>query len=273
MSPLAPLLVLSLAACAGTVPAPAPAREIHLTPEQAEAVGRRIFQNEAGGKVEKLTHWNANEDFPSLGIGHFLWYVRGREARFTETFPALLDHLEANGVTLPAWLAKDASGRRPGSPWADKATFDADADGRRRELRGILERTISLQAGFIARRLEAALPLVLAAAPAAERARLEERFYRVAAVPNGVYALVDYVNFKGEGVNPAERYNGQGWGLLQALELMNDAAPGQPSVAAFAAGCDAALTRRVANAPADRRAPEQGWLPAWRRRLQTYLTP
>jgi hypothetical protein len=88
-----------------------------------------------------------------------------------------------------------------------------------------------------------------------------------------VYALVDYVNFKGEGVNPAERYNGQGWGLLQVLELTADAPAGQPSVEAFEKAADAALTRRVANAPADRKGREQGWLPGWRVRLKTYLTP
>lgn len=270
MSPLSLLLTLSLAGCAGAVPAPQ--REIRLTPEEAEAVGRRIFKNEAGCKRALLTHWNQNEDFPSMGIGHFLWYVRGREGRFTETFPQLLDHLEANGVTLPAWLAKDAGGRRPGCPWNDRASFIAESDGPRlTELRGILENSFSLQARFIAQRLEAALPAMLAAAPAAERAALEDRFYAVAAVPHGVYALVDYVNFKGEGVNPSERYNGQGWGLLQALQLMGDAAPGQPAVEAFARGADAALTRRVQNAPADRQAAERGWLPGWRRRLQTYL--
>jgi len=36
---------------------------------------------------------------------------------------------------------------------------------------------------------------------------------------------------------------------------------------------DAALTRRVANAPEERRALEQGWLPGWRKRLETYLQP
>ncbi|MDX6768894.1 MAG: hypothetical protein SF051_05135 [Elusimicrobiota bacterium] len=270
MSPRAPLLLLCLAACAAAQTAPTP-REIRLTPEQALSVGRRIFQNEAGGKVELLTHWNQHEDFPSLGIGHFLWYVPGRPGRFTETFPGLLDHLAAEGVALPAWLAVTP---RPGCPWNDRASFYAEFDGPRlTELRRLLADTIPQQARFIAGRLEAALPKVLAAAPAAERARLEERFYRVAAAPNGVYALVDFVNFKGEGINPAERYNGEGWGLLQALELMADAGPGQPSVEAFAAGCDAALTRRVANAPADRRAAEQGWLPGWRRRLATYREP
>jgi hypothetical protein len=126
---------------------------------------------------------------------------------------------------------------------------------------------------YAAHRMEDALPKVLDAAPASERTLLEERFNRVAAAPNGVYALMDYVNFKGEGVNPTERYAGEGWGLLQVLELMDDAAPGQPSVEAFARGADAALTRRVVNAPADRREREQGWLPGWRVRLKTYLVP
>jgi hypothetical protein len=126
---------------------------------------------------------------------------------------------------------------------------------------------------YAAHRLESALPKMLEAAEPSERAALERRFDAVAAAPNGVYALVDYVNFKGEGVNPTERYAGNGWGLLQVLELMDDAAPGQRSVEAFEKGADAALTRRVANAPADRREREQGWLPGWRVRLKTYLEP
>ena len=91
----------------------------------------------------------------------------------------------------------------------------------------------------------------------------------MAAVPNGVYALVDYVNFKGEGISLTERYNGEGWGLLQVLEGMADASPGQASVEAFAKSADAALTRRVANSPPAR--DEARWLPNWRKRLRTYL--
>jgi hypothetical protein len=269
MSSRALLAMLCLTACASAPTAAG--REIRLTPEQALEVGRKIFRNEAGGKVELLTHWNANEDFPSMGIGHFLWYVPGRPGRFTETFPGLLDFLASEGAALPAWLAGSP---RPGCPWNDRASFYSDFDGPRlKELRVLLENTIPQQARFIADRLERALPKVLAAAPASQRARLEERFYRVAEVPNGVYALVDYVNFKGEGINPNERYKGEGWGLLQALQLMDDANPGQPSVESFARGCDRALTRRVRNAPPERQAAEQGWLPGWRKRLLTYNEP
>ena len=80
---------------------------------------------------------------------------------------------------------------------------------------------------------------------------------------------MDYVNFKGEGISPGERYNGEGWGLLQVLEGMADAPAGQPSVEAFVKSADAALRRRVANSPPAR--GEDRWLPDWRRRLLTYL--
>ena len=261
-----PLLLLAASLASA---APAPASAIHLTPAQAHDIGMKLWRNEAGGKVQFLTHWNKGEDFGSFGIGHFIWYPAGPKGPFTESFPPVIDALAAAGETLPSWLRSDLP-----CPWPDRDAFYADFNGPRlTELRALLARAVDVQALHAARRLEAALPKLLAAAPPPERAVLEERFNRVAAAPNGVYALVDYVNFKGEGVNPAERYNGEGWGLLQALELMADAPAGQPSVEAFAAGADAALTRRVAHAPADRQQRENGWLSGWRVRLKTYLEP
>ncbi len=262
------MALLAAASFAAAAPA-APGSAIHLTPEQAHAIGLKIWQNEAGGKVQFLTHWNKGEDFGSFGIGHFIWYPAGKQGPFTESFPGVIDALAAAGETLPSWMQG-----HPPCPWADRAAFFADFDGPRlTELRALLAKTVDVQALYAAHRLESALPKVLQAAEPSERGALEKRFDAVAAAPNGVYALVDYVNFKGEGVNPDERYAGQGWGLLQALELTADAAPGQPSVEAFEKGADAALTRRVANAPAERREREQGWLPGWRVRLKTYLQP
>lgn len=263
-----PLLLVATLACAA--PAPAPGDEgIRLTPEQAHDIGMKIWRNEAGGKVELLTHWNKGEDFASLGIGHFIWYVAGKPGPFTESFPGLLDALAASDRTLPAWLQG-----RPSCAWPDRDAFYAAFQSPRMlELRALLADTVDVQAGYAAKRLEDALPKVLAAADSNARPRLRTRFYAVAAAPNGVYALMDYVNFKGEGINPAERYDGLGWGLLQVLELMDDAPAGQPSVEAFARGADAALTRRVEHAPAERRETERKWLPGWRKRLKTYTEP
>lgn len=52
---------------------------------------------------------------------------------------------------------------------------------------------------------------------------ITENFYKVATdrYPCGLYALMDYVHFKGEGVLSTETINGAGWGLRQVLEQMN----------------------------------------------------
>lgn len=75
------------------------------------------------------------------------------------------------------------------------------------------------------------------------------RYNAVASAPNGMYALIDYVNFKGEGTNPAEQYRGQGWGLRQVLEEMRPASPGQPAAVEFAEAAKRVLQRRVDNSP------------------------
>ena len=199
------------------------------SPEEARRIGRLIWRNESGGTRDGLTSWNAGEDFASLGIAHFIWYPEARRGPFVETFPMLLSYLIVHDAAVPDWLAEAR-----GCPWPDRQAFLEDfRSPLMKELRALLAGTVDLQAQFVAHRLEGALPKLLDAAPPAERPARRARFFAVAAIPRGVYALVDYVNFKGEGVNPTERYNGQGWGLLQVLELMDDAAPGQPSVEAL----------------------------------------
>lgn len=238
--------------------ATASAQTVTLSDAQALAIGRRIWQNECAGTINGLTSWNAGEDFASLGIGHFIWYPKGQRGPFEESFPKLAAYLAAHGQSVPAWM-------RGSCPWTTRMAFRADADSARmRELRGLLADTVALQARFCALRMEEALPKMLAAAPASERDRVKANFYRVAAAPLGMYALIDYVNFKGEGTNPSERYAGQGWGLLQVLEAMG----GGSALPAFAKAADAVLTRRVKNSPPARH--EAKWLPGWRNRVATY---
>src|ERR1035437_8322183 len=177
------LMTASLAAAASSAPASA----IHLTPAQAHEIGLKIWRNEAGGKVQFLTHWNKGEDFGSFGIGHFIWYPAGKQGPFTESFPGVIDALAAAGETLPRWMQG-----HPPCPWPDRGACYAEFDGPRlTELCALLARTVDVQALYAAHRLESALPKVLAAAEPSERAALEKRFNAVAAAPNGVYALVD----------------------------------------------------------------------------------
>lgn len=243
------------------------ADRIHLTSEQAQAIGRRIWINESGGRLTGLTHWNKGEGFASLGIAHFIWYPQGARGPFTESFSSLLSFLDSQGVALPQWLRS-----RPPCFWKTRRDFYASFHSARvRELRRLLEATIEHQARFTARRLEEALPTMLSALPESERPLVRARFYRVASHPNGVYALVDYVNFKGEGTSPSERYGGVGWGLLQVLQEMEETPPGPAALDAFSHAAGAVLTRRIHYSPPERR--ESRWLSGWRRRLSTYRLP
>lgn len=243
-----------------TIPHPAPAADVSLTDAQALEIGRRIWKNECAGTVEGLTTWNKGEEFPSLGIAHFIWYPAGYRGPFEESWPGLARYLKDSGQPVEPWMLGPC-------PWTSRAAFQADLEGPRlKALRRLLASTVPLQARYAAMRLERALPRMLAEAPKNKRALVEANFRRVAACPLGFYALMDYVNFKGEGTNPAERYRSQGWGLLQVLETMP---PGGNPMPAFAKAADQVLTRRVSNSPPARN--EAKWLPGWRNRLKTYL--
>ena len=132
----------------------------------------------------------------------------------------------------------------------------------------MLINTMPLQADFMKQRFDLALSEMLQTVPESDRTRLQQQYQRLAAAPMGMYALMDYVNFKGEGTNPKERYQGQGWGLLQVLGDMQ-AGDGLKAVHAFAESADRMLTRRVELSPPAR--DEQRWLPGWRKRLRTYI--
>ena len=238
----------------------AQASTVALSDSQALEIGRRIWKNECAGTVSGLTSWNKGEEFPSLGIAHFIWYPAGHTGPFEESWPGLARFLKTQGVPVEDWMLGAC-------PWKNRDAFMADLDGPRlTALRAMLSKTVAAQARYAAMRMEAALPKMLAATTPAQRAKIETNVRRVAAEPLGFYALMDYVNFKGEGVNPAERYNDQGWGLLQVLETMPATGKALPE---FARAADAVLTRRVQNAPPARN--EAKWLPGWRNRLQTYL--
>src|SRR5438046_508469 len=97
------------------------AGEISISSKEAAAIGRKIWQNESGGTIDGLTAWNAGEEFPSLGIGHFIWYPPGKKGPFEESFPKLIEFLRHEGVALPAFLTKTAD-----APWRTKAEFDRE---------------------------------------------------------------------------------------------------------------------------------------------------
>ena len=231
-----------------------------------EQIGRKIWQNECGGSVDGLTTWNAGEEFPSLGIGHFIWYPAGFKGRFDESWPSFVSYAKSQGAKLPEVALERHS------PWKSKAEFQREFGGARlSSLRKWLAAHVGLQTDFIIARSRAALPKILAAAPGSERQRIEANYHKVATTPQGTYALIDYVNFKGDGCSVAERYNGRGWGLLQVLGEMRDVASGPSAAKEFAAAAKRVLSRRIANSPPER--GEKRWEPGWHNRCDTYARP
>lgn len=228
-------------------------------------IGRQIWQNECGGTITGLTSWNAGENFASLGIGHFIWYPAGARGPFEESFPQFVRYTERRGAKLPELLL----GRKNAAcPWNSRTEFlQAESSPKMKQLRIFLRDTIDLQADFLVERLREALPKMLAAAPPGERAKIQEQFERVARSAQGCYALIDYVNFKGEGVSLTERYHGRGWGLLQVLEGTSGKDDGT-AVREFADSAANVLRERVKNSPPERH--ESRWLPGWLNRVATY---
>lgn len=234
-----------------------------ITDEQIGKIAQKIWINECGGTIAGLTHWNKGENFPSLGIGHFIWYPVGKKELFDETFPKLLQFLQSKGETLPTWM-KNTSG----CPWNTRDAFYQDFQSPQMvQLRTLLAATKDLQAQFIATRLEEALPQMLEHLPADERARVRILFDRLMNDPRGLYALIDYLNFKGAGTLSSERYKGEGWGLLQVLQKISPSS--LDLVADFAECAKIVLIQRVENSPPEKE--EKKWLNGWLNRVQTYV--
>lgn len=236
-----------------------------LSPVELQVISDQIFKNEGGGDVNNLVHWNDGEAFASMGIGHFTWYpADGRQQRFGNTFPELLAYMQQRGVQPPAWLSSTR-----GAPWRSKAELmQAKQSGQVQELQNFLYQTRLLQAQFIVDRTRRAVPKLVSSTPDQLRPQVVSNLNAVANTPGGWYALIDYTNFKGEGLNRSGGYNGQNWGLLQVLEDMSPSQPGEQALHEFANAAMRVLERRVRNSPPANN--ERRWLAGWSNRVNTY---
>src|SRR5438045_3161840 len=146
---------------------PHPSSAITVSHADAQRIGKKIWQNECNGTISGLTAWNQGEDFASLGIGHFIWYPKGRRGPFEESFPKLVSFVSSRGAKLPTLLL--GVGRVPPCPWNSRAEFlKGQNTVEMNQLRRFLVDTIDLQAEFLVARLEAALPKMLAEAAPTE---------------------------------------------------------------------------------------------------------
>jgi hypothetical protein len=251
-----------------------PVPQLVLPGDLAKKIGQKIWLNETGGKIDAITSWSANEEFASLGIGHFIWFPVGKWLPFEESFPALLEFMRKKNVHLPAWLDQT---QIPANPWTSRAEFRKNANSpQMKELRRFLFDTVAEQTQFMVARAQGAMEKILKTTPdGTEREHIVIQFTRVIRASEDFYPLIDYINFKGEGTNPNEaamdRETGrrQGWGLKQVLLKMNGVTGDPKAVRAeFAEAAQFVLQQRVRNLPSNR-VFEVGWL----RRIATYHRP
>ena len=237
-------------------------------------LGERIFANECAAEFDCLTSWNQGEDFPSLGIGHFIWFPQGEDFPFEETFPSLLASFQADNIKLPSWINSDSKTSKVseiGAPWKSRDQFYSDFNSAETiELRNFLANTKPEQINFIVNRLSHSLDDIIATFPLNQQATIREKLSTLAQShpPYGSYALIDYVHFKGTGLTPSERYENQGWGLQQVIEEMESK---PTTLYSFVQTAKLMLSRRVANAPIERN--EQRWHAGWHKRVESYLPP
>jgi hypothetical protein len=251
-----------------------PVPQLVLPDDLAKQIGQKIWLNETGGKREAITSWNANEEFASLGIGHFIWFPVGKWLPFEESFPALLEFMRKKKVRLPAWLDQT---QIPANPWTSRAEFRKNANSpRMNELRQFMLDTVAEQTQFMMARAQGAMEKILKTTPdGPERDHIVMQFTRVVRASENLYPLIDYINFKGEGTNPNEsamnRETGrrQGWGLKQVLlRMKGDSSDPKTVRAEFADAAQFVLQQRIRNLPSNR-VFETGWL----RRVATYRRP
>lgn len=193
-----------------------------LNSEDARKIGMQIWMNEASGRKDLLVFWNQYEAFPSLGIGHCIWFPQGLNAPYTQEFPSLCSYLQKHGVALPAWLIEAC---RTGAPWKSREEFLQDTQ-RTEELRTLLASTIELQTNFMIERLDRVFPLIVQMALPEQKEKLLYLLECMKSNLLGTYALIDYLNFKGSGLNPREVSKEHHWGLKQVLlDMPHDTTP------------------------------------------------
>ncbi|MEA3419416.1 MAG: hypothetical protein U9Q90_08470 [Campylobacterota bacterium] len=246
-------------------------QKINLSRDQADFVAQMVWENEAAGELKYLIHWNKGEGFLSLGIAHFLWYSKDKKERYLEMFPLLVEYLVIHNVRLPDWLDANTP-----CPWDDRESFlkaKIKNKPKYQDLYNLLVRTMPIQVNFIIERMNGALPEMLKSLEnKEERMSVRKAYNRMIYLPDGslstegVYAVLDYVNFKGEGTSLSERYKGEGWGLLQVLMEMDPET--RDPLGSFREAAKKVLQERIENSPPERN--ESRWKSGWYKRIDTY---
>lgn len=246
-----------------------------LTQADYQWIGGRIYQNECAGKPKYLTYWGRGETFPSFGIGHFIWHPKlaqnGAEQMFTETFPAMVQFVSKTQKP-PKWLEVLSTQTEFVAPWSSKEEFDqAWSHIELQQLRSWLLATQSQQAQFIVLAFQKRWLSETQSLTLNQQAIIQQRLTKMMGFKKGLFAVIDYFNFKGIGLNQKEQYQGVSWGLASVLRTMNitEESSQDEYLAQFVMAAKKRLKLRVKLAPPERN--ELRWLKGWEVRLDQYL--
>jgi hypothetical protein len=254
--------VLTASLCAGS----ANAEDFFFSDADADCAAQIIYINECSGKEQNLLFWSPDEAFPSLGIGHFIWYPANASGPYLESFPAFLDFAKDLGLAPPSWISAMPEKH---CPWQSRGEFLRDLNSDRvRELRVFLRDTKREQAQYIIRRFMRLFPRILDDLDEANQQSVREKYSLLMLSREATFAMIDYVNFKGEGLRTDARYDGVGWGLVQVLIEMDIPDNPEKALNEFILAAERVLERRVSHAP--RPDVESRWLPGWKNRLNSY---
>jgi hypothetical protein len=236
---------------------------INLSHSQKQKIGKQIFQNETGGDPKKLVHWNIGEDFPSLGIAHFIWIPQNANVVFGDSFKSLAKYYKGLGVRLPSILERlspnfECPWRNSSEFWSQRSTTEV------MELERFLRATFDIQVTYVIERLRRDLPSVFEGLSLAQQKLIDKNINSLSSSKAGWYPVVDYLNFKGSGSSQiATNYSG-GWGLRQVLLGMNPNSSNPPE--AFYVSAKAVLSKRISY-----RSQDERWREGWNKRVYTYV--
>jgi hypothetical protein len=198
-----------------------------ISPQQLDIIAEKIYQNECACKREYLVWWSENEEFPSLGI----------------EIPEVLKNYNKGCI------------------WTNRNEYlDPKSADQIEQIKIWLENTKDIQAQFLYQRALNMLEDIIDYDPAT-RIDIEKLF----ALDIGKFAVIDYINFKGSGLNFTERYGHHGWGLLQVLQNMKF---NPDPVDAFIKSAIEVLKMRIKAAPPERN--EKVFLNSWIKRFESY---
>ena len=118
--------------------------DLSISKAELDIVAEKIFKNEAGGKKIDLVYWNTGEDFPSLGIGHFIWYKQGQRGRFLESFPQLVAYYKSRNIKMPEIMEENVY-----SPWESREELFELRDAGNEDIAELINSAISLSPEFL----------------------------------------------------------------------------------------------------------------------------